>query len=73
MQRNEGLSLPMLIAPNIGTDTLNPLFPNCLYIALEACLAIVVTVLYNEQEMGTLKSSPMLSSKRRAIGLRRVV
>ena len=49
----------MLIAPNMGTDTLNPLFPNCLYNALEAWLAIVVTVLYYEQEMGTMKSFPM--------------
>ena len=64
MRLNEGFSLPMLIAPNIGTDTLNPLFPSCLYIALGTWLAIVVTAFDYEQEMGTMRSSSMLSRKK---------
>ena len=44
MRLNEEFSLPMLIAPNIGKETLNPLFPNCLYTAFGAWVAIFVTV-----------------------------
>ena len=73
MRPKEGFSLPMLIAPNIGTDTLNPLFPNCLYIALEAWLAIVVTILCSEQEMGTMRSSSMLSRKETSCNLQVVL